>query len=73
MFYILYHTFRPNARGVIRPSLSRCSGRIISYWRKDADRWRYEITTPMEAEIVINENVRRVPAGSYVFYSPISE
>ncbi len=44
-------------------------GRIVSYWKKEEDFWRYEITTPVEAEIVIDGKVHRVFAGSYIFYS----
>jgi len=35
--------------------------------------WRYEITTPVEADVVIAGKVQTVKAGSYLFYSPIAE
>ena len=44
-------------------------GLIISYWKKEGNLRRYEITTPVEAEIVIAGAVHHVPAGSYIFYS----
>lgn len=44
-------------------------GRIVSYWRKEDDFWRYEITTPVEAEISISGTPHHVPAGTYIFYS----
>lgn len=45
------------------------AGRVSSYWCKTFDGWRYEITVPVEAEIVIAGKQQTVPAGSYVFYS----
>ncbi len=44
-------------------------GMIRSAWKKDGGRWRYEITTPVEAEIVIGEAVHLVQPGEYQFYS----
>lgn len=44
-------------------------GLISSYWKKEGNLRRYEITTPVEAEIVIAGTVHHVPAGSYIFYS----
>lgn len=46
-------------------------GRIISRWRKADGVWRYEITTPVEAEIQIAGEIYQVPAGAYCFYSEI--
>ncbi|MDR1891419.1 MAG: glycoside hydrolase family 78 protein [Oscillospiraceae bacterium] len=48
---------------------TRC-GHISSRWKKFNDFWRYEITVPVEAEIVIDGISRTVNAGSYCFYSP---
>ena len=45
------------------------SGRVSSYWCKTPEGWRYEITVPVEAEIVIAGKRQTVPAGSYVFFS----
>ena len=33
--------------------------------------WRYEITTPVDAEVVIARKVHRVEAGTHYFYSDI--
>lgn len=43
-------------------------GQIISYWYKQDEAWRYEITTPVEAEIVIGEQTYKVEAGKHIFY-----
>ena len=47
-------------------------GRISSQWKKEGKFWRYEITTPVETEIVIAGKSQKVNAGSYLFFSPIS-
>lgn len=46
-------------------------GRISSCWRKQDNMWRYEIETPVDAEITIDGITRNVGAGSYVFFSEI--
>lgn len=46
-------------------------GKISSAWRKQDGIWRFEIETPVEAEIVIDGVTRNVEAGSYVFFSEI--
>lgn len=48
-------------------------GRIRSIWKKEQDFWRYEITTPVEAEIVIDGEMKKVPPGTYYFYSKRKE
>ncbi len=55
----------------LRASLDTRHGRIISEWKKQEHMWRYEITTPVEAEIVIDGKSVTVEAGSYYFYSEI--
>lgn len=45
-------------------------GYVRSCWRRQDGMWRYDITTPVETEIVINGKRQIVPAGSYCFYSP---
>lgn len=47
-------------------------GRIRSRWQRTEKSWRYEITVPVEAEIVIDGKVRTVGPGSYLFYSCLS-
>ena len=46
-------------------------GLISSKWCKQEHLWRYEITTPVEAEIVIAGMNYQVPAGTYHYYSEI--
>lgn len=48
-------------------------GLIHSEWKKQENFWRYEITTPVEAEIVIDGKHYQKPAGTYYFFSPISK
>ena len=55
----------------LRASLDTRHGRIISEWKKQDTMWRYEITTPVETEIVIDGKSVTVEAGSYYFYSEI--
>lgn len=44
-------------------------GHIHSEWKKQDDGWRYEICTPVEAQIIIAERTMHVKAGTYCFYS----
>lgn len=46
-------------------------GHITSKWIKTDGMWRYEITTPVETEIVIDGKSQTVNPGSYLFFSPI--
>lgn len=50
-------------------ALDTRNGRICSEWRKEEDAWYYEITTPVEAEIVIEHKIHRVQKGTYRFYT----
>lgn len=43
-------------------------GRIHSEWKKQDGGFRYEITTPVEAEIAIGDREYRVPAGNYCWF-----
>lgn len=52
-------------------SLDTAYGIITSKWVKEKERFRYDITTPVEAVITIAGKMKTVPAGSYVFYSMI--
>lgn len=47
-------------------------GQIQSQWKQQDGFFRYEITTPVEAEIVIDGKSQTVTKGSYTFYSKIS-
>ena len=51
---------------------SRC-GLISVKWEHRADAVRYEITTPVEAEITIAGRTCCVEAGSYIFFEPVPE
>ena len=43
-------------------------GTILSRWECQAEGVRYQIKTPVEAEIIIDGEPRVVPAGSYIFF-----
>lgn len=53
----------------LRAELDTRHGHISSFWTKEDDSWRYEITVPVEADIVIDGVCHSVSAGSYCFYS----
>ena len=55
----------------LKAELDTRHGHISSMWKKAGTVWRYEITTPVEAEIVIDGAVHKASAGTYYFYSPI--
>lgn len=46
-------------------------GSIHSVWRKQDGFWRYEIETPVDAEICIAGEIYNVSPGSYVYFSPV--
>lgn len=46
-------------------------GYIRSYWTEHDGFWRYDITTPVKATVVIAGKEQVVEPGSYTFYSPI--
>ena len=53
----------------LRAELDTRHGHISSFWTKEDDSWRYEMTVPVEADIVIDGVCHSVRAGSYCFYS----
>ena len=53
----------------LRAELDTRHGHISSFWTKEDAAWRYEITVPVEADIVIDGVCHSVKAGSYCFYS----
>jgi alpha-L-rhamnosidase len=53
----------------LKAELDTRNGKIVSYWRKEQDYWRYEITTPVETEIVISGRSYKVQPGTHYFYS----
>ena len=44
-------------------------GAVSSGWVRQADGWRFEIETPVEAEIVLPDGIHRVAAGKYLFFT----
>ena len=59
---------KPDARmGWLNASLKTAYGTVSSAWSYEDDRVRYEITTPVDAEIVINGESHFVTAGTYLF------
>ena len=60
----------PDARlSWLTASIQTRHGLVESGWRQEDGKWRYEITTPVDAEICIGKNTRKVAAGHYIFYS----
>ena len=55
----------------LKASVDTRHGLVSSEWKKEDGFWRYEITTPVEAQIVIDGNEYQVQAGTYYFYSDI--
>ena len=53
----------------LRAELDTRHGHISSFWTKEDASWRYEITVPVDADIVIDGICHSVKAGSYCFYS----
>ncbi|MCI9143918.1 MAG: family 78 glycoside hydrolase catalytic domain [Lachnospiraceae bacterium] len=62
----------PDARlDWLKASLHTRHGLVSSLWKKADGMWRYEIITPVDAEIVIGTEVHQVTPGTYYFYSAI--
>lgn len=62
----------PDARlDWLKATLETRHGLISSKWEKVNGMWRYEITTPVETEIIIDGNLHQVHAGTHYYYSPI--
>lgn len=52
-------------------SYDSARGMIRSSWKKEKDQWRYEIETPVEAHIVIDNRHYDVKKGTYLFFGKI--
>ena len=52
----------------LEASVETRQGLVSSRWTKTDGGWRFDVTTPVEAEIVLPSGVRRVTAGSYVLH-----
>lgn len=62
----------PDARlDWLTATLDTRHGLIRSAWKKVDGMWRYDITTPVDTEIIIDEKSHQVKAGDYCFYSII--
>ncbi len=48
-------------------------GTVSSKWSKDNEFWRYEITTPVEAEIVVDGKSQIVSSGTHLLFSKIEK
>ena len=55
----------------LEASLATRHGTISSKWTKENDCWRFEITTPVETQIVLGDQHHQVSAGSYLFYQTL--
>ena len=55
----------------LKASLHTRHGMVRSHWKKLDGMWRYEITTPVETEVVIAGETHMVSAGTWYFYSKI--
>ena len=55
----------------LKASLETRHGLITSEWRKQNALWRYDITTPVETDIIIAGQTYHVNSGSYCFYSEL--
>ena len=65
---------QPDRRlGWLEASIDTRCGQVRSSWRYEEDKVRFEIDTPVEAEIAIGGESRSVPAGSYIFFAPAAE
>ena len=61
----------PDARlDWLKVSLQTHHGLVRSEWRKEGENWRYEIETPVEADITIDGQTHSVAAGTHLFFAP---
>jgi alpha-L-rhamnosidase len=54
----------------LEASIETRHGLVSSKWTKLQGGWRFDIITPVEAEIVLPGKSCTVPAGKYVFFTP---
>ena len=55
----------------LEASIETRKGLVRSLWKQEEGRFRYEITTPSPASIVIDGVETQVGPGEYIFYSRI--
>ena len=53
----------------LQASIDTRHGLVSSRWVKQAEGWRFEIETPVDAEIILPDGVHRVAAGKYLFFT----
>jgi len=53
----------------LEASIETRHGLVSSKWTKVDNGWRYDIVTPVETEIVLKGEMRKVGAGSYVLHA----
>lgn len=53
----------------LKAELDTRNGKAVSYWQKENDYWRYEITTPVKANVLIGGVLHVVEPGTHYFYS----
>jgi alpha-L-rhamnosidase len=58
--------------GWLKATLKTRHGLIISEWKQAEDRWRYDITTPVDSTIIIENKTYDLSPGSYCFFSHIN-
>lgn len=56
----------------LEASVETRHGLIRSRWEKQRDMWRYEIETPVEAEVVIDGRKTFCRPGRYIFFSELA-
>ena len=52
----------------LEASIETRRGLVSSKWTKTETGWRFDVTTPVETEIILPGKTLTVPAGSYVFH-----
>lgn len=52
----------------LEASVETRRGLVSSKWTRTASGWRFDIVTPVEAEIALPGETKVLPAGSYVFH-----
>ena len=63
---------QPDARlDWLEATLKTRHGTVHSRWQKQDGQWKYEISTPVEATVVIAGKEYRVNKGNYLFYSEV--
>ena len=56
----------------LEASVETRHGLVRSHWEKQRDMWRYEIETPVEAEVVIDGRKTLCRPGRYIFFSELA-